>query len=180
MSGLGRGLAQQGLTAAPMTPQLKLRGCQSPRISPQVMEPSLLARPRPRARPALPASPRTGTLTLLSSCRLNDMWTIGLQDRELTCWEEVRGWGPGLRLWGDREVRCVGGSRVRRGREVSTGDRGLEREVRREVRGSRTGGPGWVGVEAAIFPSAKAWPCPPSPFLLTCLPSQRIPVAVTW
>lgn len=23
------------------------------------------------------------------------MWTIGLQDRELTCWEEVRGSGPG-------------------------------------------------------------------------------------
>lgn len=48
------------------------------------------------------------------------------------------------------------------------------------MRGERTGGPGWVGVEAAMFPSAKAWPCPPSPFLLTCLSSQRIPVAVTW
>ena len=26
------------------------------------------------------------------------MWTIGLQDRELTCWEEVRGTGPGRPL----------------------------------------------------------------------------------
>lgn len=35
-------------------------------------------------------APSMGILTLLSSLRLSDMWTIGLQDRELTCWEEVR------------------------------------------------------------------------------------------
>lgn len=64
-------------------------------------------------------APSMGILTLLSSLRLSDMWTIGLQDRELTCWEEVRSWGAGLGLVGGREVRALGGWK---GRSEGLGD----------------------------------------------------------
>lgn len=74
-----------------------------------------------------------GILTPLSSLRLNDMWTIGLQDRELTCWEEVRSWGAGLGLVGGRELRALGGWSGR----------------------PETWGLRWVGVEAALLPLPK-------------------------
>lgn len=112
LPGLSSGLAQQGLCAAPTAPQLKLHGCQeTPDQSPSDGLLFPRAFPPGQAQAHADSQAQDRHLTLLSSCRLNDMWTIGLQDRELTCWEEVRGWGPGLRLWGYREVGGVGGPR---------------------------------------------------------------------
>lgn len=89
------------------------------------------------------------------------MWTISLQDRELTCWEEVRSWGAGLGLGRGREMRGMEGQdRERQG----VRDAGPGWEVRgsrgwswgaAEIRGWVAQGLGWARVEAALLPLPK-------------------------